>query len=237
MAGLFLSAVDYIKNKLFDVYAPAYYHPYMPEELLNPKPTPIEKTNPWRMVSKSRRCPLPFYTPIDPNMMQKASYSIEIMLEMHAKKIPFELAVEDDIVEIFMNLDRYLLSLQADVEVGEPNIVAYAQLVISWRKEVYKHFYRYMKLHPAALEQFYPGGDKKKTLGYLMSITSGTKNVEEDLDPLLALSKPPYDISQTKTGQTSVNAGIDLEGSFGLAGGDISQDDGRDINFDDFLKR
>lgn len=240
MAQYFLSAFEYIKTKVFDVWVPEFYHPHLPEHMLDPRPAPLERVNRFRAVTTKRRSPMPFRRIEDPHQMQKASYSIEIMLDMFRKKVEFELCNEEDIVEILDGLDRYLLSLENDVKLGEERAVEYAKLVINWREEVYKNYYRYMKLNPAALEKLYPNNNPTQNLLYLMSAVSGVKKENLELDPLRARAEPPYRVEKIiPQNNDGIKVGeMEFETSLGLSkASSLLNDDGKDFNFDDFLNR
>ena len=170
MAQIYLSAVDYIKNKPFDVWVPAFYHPHIPQEMVHKNAAPLGRTNPYRWTDLNRRNMTPFYQPHDASQMQRASYPIEIMLDMFQKKIEFELGSEDDVPEIFDALDRYLLSLKDNVADGNEAVIEYARLVLRWRAEMYKHYFRYMQTHPAALANLHPNNNKEQSLVRRISV-------------------------------------------------------------------
>lgn len=236
MAKYYLSSVEFIKNRPFDVYVPAFYHPHIPTEVLHPKPKPFEKVNRWRKVAVNRRDPTPFFRPLDTNQLQKASYTIEIMLDMFRKKIEFELVHEEDVVEILEEIDRYLISLRPDVELGNETIIEYVKLVMSWRKEVYKGYYRYMQLNPVALDKLYPNQDRNKNLVSLMVSIGGANSDMQELDPLRAKAKPPYDLkSSTPSSNIDIESSMSIESSFGLSTEGIIKDDGKEFDMDDFL--
>lgn len=241
MAKYFLSAVEWIKERRFEVYAPAFYHPYMPKELVNPKPEPLVRATPWKRAAVFRRDTTPFRQLADPNQIQRASYTVEIMLDMFRKKIEFQIENDDDIVEILDGVDRYLVSIETDISLGNQVIVDYARLVIEWRKELYKHYFRYMNTNPTAKERLYPNQNSKQNVFYLMSQVGGVTNDLSGLDPLRKKAHPPFNLEEIipKSMQDSKTTSQSLETEFGLSndkqGGFI--DDGRDFNFDDFLKK
>ena len=240
MAVYYLSVHEYITKHPFEVLVPAFYHPHMPANMVNPKPEPLEKPNRWRKVPTKRRSLLPFNPVEDPDRLQSAKYTIEIMLDMFRKKIEFQIVHDEDVVEIFEGLDRYLISLKTDVEMGDPKITEYAKLVIAWRDEVYKHYYRYMMTHPAAKEKLYPNNDPTKNLLHLMSIASGIRKEQYNLDPLRARAEPPYRIDSIKPKEKdgSLSPEMSMESSLGLsASSTLLADDGKGFDFDDFLKR
>lgn len=239
MPVLYLSAVEWIKKRNFDVAVPAFYHPYLPEEMKNPKAAPLTRPHRFGMTPMRRRELTPFRQIVDESQIQSASYSVEIMLDMFQKKIEFTIINDDDIPEIFDGLDRYLLSLKADVELGLEHAVAYAKLVIRWRAEVYKHYYRYMQLNPTAKEALYPNNNPTKNLLHLMSMASGVRKEQLELDPLKARARPPYDVEGSLPKEKVLDNQEDFEmgSSLGLSSGTILSDDGKDFNFDDFLKR
>ena len=239
MARFFFSAVEFIKERRFEVYVPAFYHPVLPQEMLNPKPAPLERPNPWKKVATRRRDPTPFRQLQDPNQLQRASYTIEIMLDMFRKKIEFIIANDDDIPEMFDGVDRYLESIKPDVSLGVERTVDYARLVVAWRGELYKHYYRYMKTHPTALDKLYPGEDKNKNIFALLSAVGTDADPALSIDPLLSKRNPPYDIDKTIPGgdkqQTAQQRVEDLLGISSNSGPVV--DDGRDFNFEDFLRK
>lgn len=239
MPVLYLSAVEWIKKRNFDVAVPAFYHPHLPEDMKNPKVAPLTRPHRFGMTPMKRRNPTPFRHVVDESQIQSASYSVEIMLDMFQKKIEFTIINDDDIPEIFDGLDRYLLSLKSDVEMGLEHAVVYAKLVISWRAEVYKHYYRYMQLNPTAKAALYPNNNPKDNLLNLMSMAGGIRGEKLELDPLRARAKPPYDLekSQPKENPGGYREDLDMGSSLGLSAGTILSDDGKDFNFDDFLKR
>lgn len=234
---LYLSAVEFVKKRPFDVYVPAFYHPNMPDDLVNPSRAPLERVNRFKMVATKKRNPAPFYRPLDPHQLQRAAYTIENMLVMFNKQVEFELVNEEDVVEIFEGIDRYLETLREDIRAGSEPAVEYARLLIKWREEVYKHYYRYMMTHPTSLETLYPNNDKKQNIFALLSALNGTSQETLNLDPLRAKAKPPYEINDVKPGEKVTNSDMDIESSLGLSKKGIMQDDGRDFNFDDFIKR
>lgn len=240
MARYWLNAAAFIRKRNFDVWVPAYYHPHMPAELVNPKPAPREKVNRYRMVATKRRDPTPYRQHVDPNQIQKASYSIEIMLDMFRKKVEFELQNEYDVVEILDGLDRYLGTLRVDVEMGLTKAVEYAGWVIAWREQVYKHYYRYMMTHKDARDFLYPGNDPENNMLSLISMMapSITRYGETEVDPLKAKAHPPYRVEGLLPKEKNNNPDemLLMESSLGLSRPSIT-DDGKDFDFDDFLAR
>jgi hypothetical protein len=238
MQKIYLSALEFVQKRLFDMWVPAYYDPNLPEDMIATKPKPFEKTNRFRPVSKSRRDPSPFYKPYAPDQPQLSAFSIEGMVKMFYRKVEFELYKESDIVEIFDGLDRYLISLRQDVELGNERIIEYVRLCLELRKELYKHYYRYMELNPTAKEKLYPNNDPTKNIFHLMALAGGLREDHDALDPLRARSKPPYEVDTIKPVEdTSVDADTFIESSYGLSKEGPMIDDGKDFNFDDFLKR
>lgn len=233
----FISAVDYIKNRLFEVEVPAFYHPHMPEEMVNPPEYKKPKINRFRMTAVNPRPPILSRPVFDPNQLQRAKYSIEVMLDMFNKQIEFSLVQTFDVVEILENLDRYLLSLKADVDARDPKITEYAKLVIRYRAEVYKHYYRYMKLNPTALATLYPNNDPTKNIFSLIG-GLGTARDVANLDPLKAKAFPPYEIHDGSESEAEPSAEMLMETSLGISKVNaLLSDDGKNFSIDDFLKR
>jgi hypothetical protein len=50
MARIFLSVVEFIKQREFEVWAPEFYHPFIPQDIVNPPVVKRERANPYRMV-------------------------------------------------------------------------------------------------------------------------------------------------------------------------------------------
>jgi len=169
MAIHYLSAAESFRKRPFDVLVPAYYHSHLPEEMKTGRREPLQRVNRLRMVSTKRRDPMPFYQPRDVNQWQHASYTLEIMVEMFVKKVVYQITNDADIVEILDEVDRYLLSLRADVETNNTKIIDYVRIVLEWRSELYKNYFRYMKQHPEALARLYPNEDPTKNIFHLMS--------------------------------------------------------------------
>jgi hypothetical protein len=239
MAFLYLSAVSFIKERVFPVRVPAFYFPSLPNEVMDNTPKPLERPNPFKKVSVVRHQPQYMRPMADPDALQEANFTTEILLDMFRKKIDFEFMVEEDVVELFEGLDRYLISLKPDVELGDEKVTNYAQLVIDFREKLYGLYYRYMKLNPAAFEKLYPNNKPKENLMYLMMHGSGTNVNLEELDPLLAKRRPPYVINKIKPicKDTSVNEEIKIESYLGPSSGANFEDANDDFNFDDFLKK
>lgn len=235
MGRIYLKPVDFITDEKFDVWVPAYYDPTRPPEMIATKPKPFEKTNRFRLVSKSRRSNEPFYKPYAEDQPQLMSMSIEDMLKMHYRKVNFELVKEPDIVEIFEGLDRYLISLKVDVEMGSERIIEYVKLCLDWRKEVYKHYYRYMELNPAAKEKLYPNSDPTKNIFHIMTLVSGLNEETYKLDPLKARRDPPYEVEAIKPKEELPSADAIIESSYGLSTESPILDDGKDFDFENFI--
>lgn len=232
---IYPSALMFIQQRLFDVYVPAFYQPNLPEEFLNTEPFRREKANPHKRVAINALHPTPFITPDDPDQLSVAAFCLETLFDMHLKRIGFEFVNEDDIVEMFDGVDRYLLSLKPCIETNDSAAIEYAKIVLDFRKELYKLYFRYMKTHPAALEGLYPERNKDTNLMSLMAIVSGP-NVPKAYDPLQAKRHPP--IKLTEDGEPKPETKIEIEVSYG-----ISQDLGHDVddvsnfNLDGFLGR
>ena len=237
MAQYYLSAVEFIKERRFDVFVPAFYHANISEELLRPQNEPRQKINRFKMVSVSRRCPTPFYQPLDHTHMQCASYSTEDILKMFHKKVEFELRFEEDVVHIVDGIDRYLRSLKDNISAGDEHSIEYARLCVRFREEMYKHYYRYMQLNPAAKEKLYPNHSPTQNVFHLMGAVSGRED-RINLDPLRAKAEPPINIDKLLP-QNKVDADpeYDMQTSLGLSNENNFQDDIADFKLDDFLKR
>lgn len=233
-------AVDHIKKRRFEVEVPAFYHPFMPDDIVNPKPRVSERLAPGKRVKRGLNGVIVLPPVEDPNQLQRASYTIEIMLDMFNKKIEFSLMQTFDIVEILDSIDRYLISIQRDVESGNQKVVEYARVLVKWRDEVYKHYFRYMKQNPAAAARLYANNDPKKNFFSLMSTITGNDEEHRDLDPLRAKAYPPYPIDRNAD-KSEVTAGeVMMETSLGIPDSAINKMlNGEDnkFDFDDFLGR
>lgn len=235
----YFSAAEYIKERKFPLQVPAYYNPFIPESMVNKTPQPLEKVNTLRMVG-TRRCAGPMPRMLDdPDMLQRADYSIEIMVDMFKRKVVFHLMQSFDIVEILDGIDRYLLSLQHDVESGDERAIAYGKLMIAFREEIYKHYFRYMKTNPTALAKLYPNENLNKNFHTLLSAFSHGREDLQNLDPLKAKAFPPYTIEDPKDSKVDTfDANADTEISLGIsAANKLLSDDGKSFDFEDFLKR
>lgn len=239
MAFHYLSAAAFIKERQFRVRVPAFYFPLLPEGVIENKPQSLEKPNPFRKVSTVRHHPQYLRNMIDPDALQEANFTTEILLDMFRKKIDFEFIVEDDVVELFEGLDRYLISLKPDVETGNEHITNYARLVIDFRERLYGLYYRYMKLNPAAFEKLYPNNNPKENLMYLMMQGGGTNIKSGEWDPLLAKRNPPYTINKIKpvSNISQDTQEVKIESYLGPSSTNNFEDSNDDFNFDDFLKR
>ena len=220
---IYISAYEYVTQRTFNVYAPAFYQPHLPKEMLNPIVKRREAPNRWK--------------PYDEKQMQRCSYTIEIMLDMFQKGIEFEIADENDIPEIFDNIDRFLMTLETDITLGEDWSTNYARLLVKWRAEVYKHYYRYMQMHPGVKDTLYPNNDQKKNLLSLLSMVSGTSSEQRNLDPLRARQFPPFDIDAIKPKPAEEKEPTLLDSGLSLGADRYLSDNGRDFDFDDFLSR
>lgn len=243
MAHLWLTPLAFIQERPFDVHVPAYYYPNLPDAIKHPQPFKRERPSPGRRVAVHQRPSIPLYAPHDPGRMQKASFSCQIMIEMFVKQVEFELAHEEDTVEIIDGLDRYLESLRRDIELGDETCTTYAQYVINWRKEVYKHFYRVMMTNPAAREKLYPNGSPNKNLLSIIARVNSFDTTVAKLEPLVAMAHPPYEIDQIKPNtqrESVVSGSTTMEGSLGLPterSYSVLEDTGKDFNIKDFLNR
>ena len=239
MGMYYLSPADYINKKPFEVQVPAFYKPYVSQEALDARPVPLERATIFKGADLRRRNPTPFYQPLDPNQLEHGAFPIALMLDMFQKKIEFHLSNFEDVVEILDGLDSYLMSIKHDVEMGSPEIIAYAKLVIAWRAEVYKHYYRYMKENPEALAKLYPNHDPNKNFLSLMASVSGTNKDMMELDPLRAKGHPPYQIADLlpKDKNYEEEMASRMEKDFGIASGNAGPNEGRDFDFDSFIKR
>lgn len=235
----YLRAIDHIRKKLYELEVPAYYHPHMPDEIMNPKKPVREKLAPGKKVKRGLQGVHMVRTLDDPHMVQRAAYSIETMIDMHRKKVEFAFARAFDAVDVFNALDRYLLSLQSDVESGNQAVREYAKLVIAFRADTYKLYYAYMKRNPAALETLYQNFSPDKNFFAIMSLISGGAEDVSQLDPLKAKAYPPYPIDDAKPKSDEPSVEESFEASYGVssAANKFLTDDGKSFNFEDFLNR
>lgn len=233
MAILYLSAADSFKKKLYDVSVPAYYQPHLPPDFVKKPHQPRPKINRLTMTPVNKRMEAPFYQPLDPHQMERASYSIERMIDMHEKHVTFTIINDYDLPSILTEIDDYLLSLKEDVRLGVDEAVNYARLVVKFRKEIYKDYYRYMKTNPTALEELYPGYSIENNL---FAVLGQVNQGMHDIDPLRTKQHPPYDIDQLIPKSEGHETKAESFGkTLGISANHLLEDDGRDFNFQDFL--
>lgn len=211
MAMMFVRAIDFIKERRFEVLAPTFYHPNMSSDSLDLTPPKREKPNRFRFVPVNFLNPTPMRMDVDPDLMQNCAYPVETMLDMFQKNVPFQIVYDNDIPEIFDGLDRYLLTIQPEVESGIEYSIVVARLVIKWRAEVYKHYYRYMMLNPAAKDALYPKNNSVENIFTLLSKASGLNYDEFQHDPLKSRRNPPYDVDRIMPSKNDGKNGRDLE--------------------------
>lgn len=239
MAAVFyLDPLEFIQKREFEMVVPAFYHPHMPREIIDPPKFRRQRPNlytkvPTRSVSVGQ-----FRHVEDPNRMQRTAHSIEVMVDMHLKKIEFELVDQTDVVYILDAIDRYWLSRTEYVRNNDQPTIEYLRKMGSFREKVYHHYYRYMKTHPDALDRLYPNDSATGNLLHIMSLTTGSTSEEHQfkLDPLRAKSKPPFEIEDLLP-RTAVKEEDDYSGmaaGLGLSTGDLLKDDGK-FDFNSFL--
>lgn len=231
---LYLDAEEFIRKREFVLNVPAFYHPNMPDELVNPKPPVREKVNRFYPVQTGKRNLAPFRQIVDPMQKQIAHYSVEVMIDMFQKKIEFEMIHDEDVVEILDGIDRYLVMIRPYIEDMIEDITVYAKKMIAFRSEVYKHYFRYMNLNPAALQSLYPNNDPKRNIFTLMSL--GVKKERLKLEPLKARAFPPYDLEDCKPKEAAVDDNVIIESSLGISTAALLKDDGKDFDFHHFLQ-
>ena len=236
MSGLYISALDTIKHKTFHVAVPAYYKPFMTEEMKNPKPKPLEKVNTFRAVYTTQHNPDPYYKPIDHNQLEFGLFTIEIMVDMFKKKVEFQIIYPETVIEIFDTLDRYLITLEDDVRRGEENIITYARLVVGLREKLFVHYFRYMKTNPAALEKLYVNNDPKKGLDSVVNGLGIRDNNKVEYDPLMAKKLPPFNIEAIRPKAVNESNLSQFEKTLGLPTGKPSGDDISTFDFETFMR-
>ena len=238
MAMYYLSSIDEIKNRLFDVSIPGDYNPHIPKDILYPIIEPKPKINTFRMTPVHRRPNIPVVVLGDSTATQKASLSIETLVEMYSKKIDFMLYNEEDIIRIFDAIDRYFLVMRDDVELGNEDVINYLKIMLRFREIVYKLYFRYMKTNQGALERIYPNHDSKRNILSMMASLSLSGTPGSNVDPLVARANPPYSIDNIKP-RTDTERELEnsIECSLGIPTGGFTADDGKDFDFDNFLNR
>ena len=233
---IYLSAFEFIREREFDMITPAFYQPELPEEMTNPKPFQRQAPNPYKMTPMNAP-PRPILKQFDdPYQPQHTKFSVEIMVDMHQKKIVFELVYEDDIVEIMDGIDRYLITLYPDVASGVNQSIEFAKMIVDLRQELYKIYYRYMQTHPAAKEALYPQNNPEENIFTALSM-AGLGSEFKNMDPLLAKAKPPFDIEKTKPVSVGQVDDMGLSSLYGIPKAGVSADDGKDFSLDEFLKK
>lgn len=234
---LYLNAEEQFKKEPYDVWVPAYYSPHMPRELIEPMIPKREKANPRYKTPINFRNPTPFRSLDEPNKLELAAFSLEIIVEMFTKQIEFTLMREDDVPKIMDALDRYLLHIENHVRQGVQEFVDYARLVIAFREAHYLHYFRFMKTHPAAERALHIGGDPSKNILYLLSVANRTKVESRSLDPLLARREPPYQIDRITPRSDAASSVDDMDRFGGMAADDTPLGAVTKFDMDDFLKR
>lgn len=233
----YFSSYDFITKKTFDVLVPAFYQSHIPDSIRNAKPEPFEKPNPFRAVSTARINPAPFYTIFDPDRLQMASYTVEIMIDMFTKKVEFQIVNDVDVVEIMDGLDAYLMSIKSDVEIGNEATIAFARMSLNWREELYKHYYRYMKTNKLALDNLYPNNDPSKNLMSLMATMTTREETIGELDPLLAKANPPYRVDAIIPKDAQSKEQGYVESYLNNASDTFMNDSANKFDLEEFLKR
>jgi hypothetical protein len=221
MVMYYVRAVDFIKEQRFEVRAPAFYHPNVSSQNAQLTPPKRQRANPFNFVAVNHLNPAPFRVNVDPDVFQNCSYTVEIMLDMFQKQIPFEVVEDKDIVHIFDGLDRYLLSIQPNVEAGDEHSTTYARLVVSWRDEVFKHYYRFLKLNPLAMDELYPNNNSVENIFTLMARINGLNYDQYKHDPLMMRKRPPYEIDKVAPLASTVGdkSNFEIREAFNLNGG------------------
>jgi hypothetical protein len=240
MAIHYFSAYEEFTQKRFEMFVPAYFEPNMPKEFSTPIRGRLPRPQQFKPVPTRRRDPTPFYQPEDPDQKQKANYPVEMMVEMFTKKVQFELLRDEDTVPVMSVVDRYLVSLQTDLEMGHEGIIAYVRLILPFRAALYKHYYRYMYNNPAARDGLYIGNDSNNTLASMLAIIGGAPSNIPETDPIKAMSFPPVDpdAASKKVDVTSDAGMASMESSFGLSMANVVHTNNMsDFDLDAFLGR
>ena len=236
MPRFYATPHDNVNYRLFPLWAPAFFDPDITVEDLIKKKTTRPVLNQYFMVSRQRAPERQRFQSTDPNEMQSASFSIWTMLKMHRYQVPFQLKNEADIVDILDGIDSYALSLKPDVVLGHETITAVVRLLFDWRVEVFKHYFRYIKTHPAALEQLYPNGTKDENIFAMLSDFSYKEEEKIALDPLRVRLKPPYDVDKTIPHSQRPVAEKTFEEQLGINGQIVTPHDPFKFDFDEFMK-
>jgi hypothetical protein len=236
-AVVFFSESLQLQKRMFKVFAPAFYHPYMPFEVMNPPKKPREKPNPYRKVATRPEPTMPMRHLHDPDQMQECFYPIEVMIDMYSKKINFELANEADVVTILDAMDRYLYSARPNISANDAQVIEFVTHILNFRKEIVKHFYRYMMTHPVAAAQYYPNQSKTQNIFHALTrIHVGTEEIQQ-LDPIRARMKAPYELSDFLVPEAAKDFSDlnSFEISMGIMKDTLSKDDDASLNLIDFI--
>jgi len=232
MSRYFAHAEEHIRERLYDVWIPAFYHPNVPADMFDDPVPSKEAVNKFTKVLMGTRLPIPMVHTPDPEQMQKSSQPIEVMIDMHRRKIEFELFQFSDIVDIFDSLDRYLYSLQSKIEAGDERCTKYALHVLSFREKAFIHYFRFMQENPLAKEKLYPNNSTKNNI---FSLMVGMGGDADELDPLRARRNPPFAIKPKERHELAVGDAGFVDG-LGISQSHVLLDDGKGLDLESFLK-
>lgn len=231
---------NFVKRK-FRLAVPNYYEPIeRPDIDLNVEPHKKPELLMFMNVMTNPRPREPFFVRAEPHQKSMAFYSLETQLDMFLKGVVYTYLDDPDVVEVFIGIDRFLMYLQPAVMSRSHEHVEYAKNIIKWRAQIYKLYFRYMKLNPLALDELYPNWNKDQNLFTALSAFGGTKlKMGDNLDPLVAKRSPPYDIDELIRDKEEVDK-IDnnIYTGLGLTTTDsVLTDNGGDFDLNDFIKR
>lgn len=189
---LYKNIADHINQRPYQLLVPASYMPQVNLEVFDQKrPQVIHLGDGTTMRPRYRRpTPHVMYAG-EPDKVQHAAYPISHMIDMFNKEVPFQLAIEYEVVEVFECLDYYLIYVFDLVKEGNAQVIDYVRKTLAFREATYQHYYRYMYNNPEARDSLTKGPNKGRGLADRLRAANGP-GAFESTDPLLARMKPPY---------------------------------------------
>ncbi len=238
MSHIFLDAADFIKNKNFEVLVPSYYKPYVTSEDITPKPLRRNKPDKLRMTPLFDYQPVVHYVHENPDHLEAGLFSIEIMMDMFERKVVFTIMNDKDTVDILDGIDRYMEAMYYDVSIGRDDVVNFIRKMVEFRNEIYKHYYRYMKMNPTAEERLHPNHSRtENVLSMINNLGLSSNQNYQETDPLKLRANPIYNVDDVIPKEIGKNSDNDFHRTFGLPETKTTNDEIIGIDFSDFLKR
>lgn len=230
----YFSPSEYIRKQPFDITVPAYYNPNLPPDLVKQEKVDRQFDSMGRRWLRARPAGLGYVAP-DPDSVVRVSHTIENMLNLFRRKIPFSYRYPDDVVYIFDAIDAYLESVKPDVQMNDSTIIEYVKHLLEWRAELYKLYFTYMMTHPTAREALYKGSSEKASLGALLVRVGAIR--ENFDDPVRRRKNPPYFIEQFKPVEKTSDDddASDIASMYGIPTAKVDADEDFKFDMDAFL--